>query len=220
MGAGNYGKDGHTRLSQTKTVLMALSFVSDAPNYIDLFLEEGTGAYDPEEQYHVLFWTLDELINRFGEKGVFYVNDLYADYAEFAAEQLRDYAHVRGYTEVAIKVLPGDYRVLEEKKYDSIHLKNPEISFYYYGMDGDEFLTSLEKQEETRKSLQHLANLSHEGLYLFIIDSFVPKEEKLLMDREQFYLPSEEWESVPYIYPEGMVVSSEKSRVYFIPTVR
>ena len=85
-------------------------------------------------------------------------------------------------------------------------------------MDGSEFLTSPGKLIQTRLLLQRLANLSQEGLYLFIIDSFVPEIEKQLISAGEFYQDSKEWESVPYIYPEGMVVSSDKCQVYFIPS--
>ena len=33
------------------------------------------GEYDPEEQYGILFWTLDELVSCYGEVGVFQIND-------------------------------------------------------------------------------------------------------------------------------------------------
>src|SRR5438105_4118194 len=62
LGAGNYGADGHTKASQAMTVLMKIMDVSDARNYIDDLDESGDGCYKPEDQYGVLFWTLDELV--------------------------------------------------------------------------------------------------------------------------------------------------------------
>lgn len=212
LGAGNYGEDGHTQTSQQKTVLMALSYVSEKENYID-HLEETGSDYDPEEQYAVLFWTLDELVSRYGIEGTFYVNDLYPEYAEYAAEKLEEYAQIKGYDQVIIDVLPGDYQSLGDRRFDSVHLKNPEISLFYEGMDGTTFLTSLEKLQETRELLSHLATLSDEGLYLFIIDSFIPEEEKASAN---FYFPTDRWEPVPYVYPEGVRVEPSCCNVYLI----
>ena len=212
LGAGNYVEDGHTQTSQQKTVLMALSFVSEKENYIDLLEETGT-EYDPEDQYAVLFWTLDELVKRYGEEGTFYVNDLFPDYAEYAAMQLALYAEQQGYDQINVETLPGDYQSLEGRTFDSVHLKNPEISLFYEGMDGDAFLTSPEKIHKTRGLLSQLAALASEGLYLFIIDSFIPVEEKIY---GEFYWKTEEWEAVPYVYPEGVRFDSSRCSVYLI----
>ena len=116
LGAGNYGADGHTKASQAMTVLMKMKNVSAARNYIDDLEEVGHGGYKPEEQYGVLFWTLDELISRYGDKGIFHVNDLYEEYAAFAAEKLREYALAQGYGSVVIEVVPGDYQFLDSEK--------------------------------------------------------------------------------------------------------
>lgn len=213
LGAGNYGEDGHTQTSQQKTVLMSLSYVSEKENYIDHLEKIGTGSYNPEEQYAVLFWTLDELVSRYGGEGMFYVNDLYPEYAEYAAEKLEEYAQLKGYDQVTIDVLPGDYQSLGGRTFDSVHLKNPEISLFYEGMDGTTFLTSPEKLQETRELLAHLATLSKGGLYLFIIDSFIPEEVKASAN---FYFPTDRWESVPYVYPEGIRVYSSHCNVYLI----
>lgn len=212
LGAGNYGEEGHTKISQYRTVVMALAYVSEKENYID-HLEETGSDYDPKEQYAILFWTLDELISRYGVEGTFYVNDLYSEYAAYAAHQLREYAKQKGYDQITIETLPGDYQMLGGRTFDSVHLKNPEISLFYEGMDGTTFLTSSEKLRETRELLSHLASLSNEGVYLFIIGSFIPEEEK---ESANFYLRTDEWESVPYVYPEGVRVDSSRCSVYLI----
>ena len=212
LGAGNYGEDGHTQASQKKTVLMALSYVSEKENYVD-HLEEAGETHDPKEQYALLFWTLDQLVFRYGDEGTFYVNDLYSEYALYAAEKLKEYASQKRYDQIIIKTLVGDYQVLIGQTFDSAHLKNPEISLFYEGMDGTMFLTSSEKLRKTRELLSQLANLSKEGLYLFIINSFIPKEEK---ECASFYLPTDDWESVPYVYPEGKRVDASRCGVYLI----
>jgi hypothetical protein len=95
LGAGNYGRDGHTKTSQAMTVLMKIEDVS-GENYIDHLEEVGRGDYKPEEQYGVLVWTLDELVRRYGDVGVFHVNDLYEEYAIFATQRLMEYAVSKG----------------------------------------------------------------------------------------------------------------------------
>lgn len=139
LGAGNYGLDGHTKRSQEMTVLKKLKTVSNEHNYIDDLDLEGEGDYHPEEQYGILFWTLDQLIERFGDVGVFHVNDLYEEYALFAAHKLREYAKRKGYNAVIIEAVPGDYQLLDacqilapygKTHYSTLHLKNPEVSFY------------------------------------------------------------------------------------------
>lgn len=229
LGAGNYGQDGHTQESQRKTVLMKLLQISEKENYVDKLEEFGTGDYDPFEQYGVLFWTLDQLVQRYGNEGVFHVNDLYEDYAVYAAGKLREYAQEKGYFEVKIDAVPGDYadidpdkRLMEygKKKYDSVHLKNPEVSFYYEAMDGDNFYTSEESRQKTRALLQKLANLSCRGIYLFILHhkNFLPiEEQEEFAEKNIFYKETEDWESVPYIFPEGDVIGKEWSKVFFIP---
>jgi len=228
LGVGNYGLDGHTQASQEMTVLMKLEKVSDKANYIDDLEETGTGNYDPLEQFGVLFWTLDQLIERYGPIGIFHVNDLYEEYAKYAAEKLEEYAIARGYDAITIEVIPGDYQLIDSSqtlsqygktKYSSVHLKNPEASLYHSEMDGDEFLSSDYYRKQTRSMLQNLANLSETGLYLFILyhDNFIPLEERMeFMESEIFYHPTADWEAVPYIFPEGFIVDKEIGRSFHI----
>jgi len=225
LGAGNYGPDGHTQCSQRKTVVKKLKFVSEAKNYIDELEPSGKGDYKPEEQYRVLFWTLDQLVSRQGPKGVFHVNDLYEEYALFATEKLKNYAHEKGYDSVIIEAVPGDYEKINlrkylskygRKKYDSLHLKNPEVSFFYEGMDGDKFLATEESRQSTRTTLQNLANLSKDGLFLFLLyhDNFIPPEEqKEFVEKGIFYQAVADWEAVPYIFPEGEEIPSSYGKV-------
>lgn len=102
LGAGNYGPDGHTQQSQRKTVLMRLKLLSDAKNYIDELELQGKGDYKAEDQYRILFNTLDQLVERQGSSGIFHVNDLYPEYALFATEKLKKYAEEKGYRSVII----------------------------------------------------------------------------------------------------------------------
>lgn len=228
LGAGNYGPDGHTKTSQAMTVLMKIEDVSNKKNYIDDLEEVGRGDYKSEEQYGVLFWTLDELVRRYGEVGVFHVNDLYDEYAFFATQKLMEYAISKGYDSIIIEAIPGDYQLIDSKqtlsrygkvKYSTTHLKNPEASLYHDRMDGDHLYATEKSREQTRLTLKNLANLSESGLYLFILynDYFVPLEERTeFMEQGIFYHATNTWESVPYIFPEGNVISKDVGRVFQI----
>ncbi|MBA3814174.1 MAG: hypothetical protein H0X26_06760 [Alphaproteobacteria bacterium] len=229
LGAGNYGEEGHTKKSQRKTVLKDFVYVSRTPNYIDQLPEKDPKSYDPKHQYAVLFWTLDTLVEQKGPKGIFHVNDLYEDYTQYAANHLSQYAQEKGYTDVTIEAITCDYMHLLPLKtlkkygrthYDSVHLKNPELPFYNYGMDGDNQLFNDESRKKAREKLQSLADMSKEGLYFFCLettDNFIPKEEiEEFMEKGIFYLPTTAWEPVPYCFPEGNILDKKFGRVYFI----
>lgn len=228
LGAGNYGSDGHTKASQAKTVLMQIKHISREKNYIDDLEAVGTGDYKPEDQYRLLFWTLDQLIDRYGDVGIFHVNDLCEEYAIYATQKLIEYAITKGYNSIVIEAISGDYQLIDSKKtlskyekkqYTSVHLKNPEVSFYHNRMDGDHFFSSEHARLQTRSRLQSLANLSENGLYLFILyhDSFIPIEERVeFMEKGFFYHKTLEWEAIPYIFPEGHIIGKEIGRVFYI----
>jgi hypothetical protein len=228
LGAGNYGQDGHTQTALQKTILMKFSYVSNIKNFIEDLEAKGEGDYKAEQQYGVLFTTLDELVKRRGPVGVFHVNDLYPEYVDFAVQKLKIYAQQKGYDSVIIAGIPGDYEKIDakkylskygRKKYDSIHLKNPEISFFHDQMNGDHLHTSDQVRQSTRTLLQHLANLSENGLYFFTLyeDDFFPLiEQKEFVEKGIFYHLTQEWEPFPYIFPEGDTVPAKWSKVFLI----
>lgn len=230
LGAGNYGQEGHTQTSQKKTVLKELAYVSKRPTYVDQLPVTDKTPYQPTQQFAVLFWTLDQLVAKKGPQGIFYINDLYKDYAQEAAAHLASYAKAKNYNNIIIEVAAGDYLKLNaaeilhpygKQTFDTVHLKNPEVSFYCYGMDGDRMLSSIQSRLKARKKLQSLANLSHNGLHFFPLDVkgyFIPDEEKAeFIQKEIFYLPvKEEWEPVPYVFPTGEKFEKTYGRVYFI----
>ncbi len=229
LGAGNYGAEGHTKKSIRMTVLMKLTEVSSKRNFVDELPEADFIEYNPKYQYAVLFMTLDELISREGPSGVFHVNDLFKEYADFAVSKLKEYAKVKGYNEVIIESVPGDYEKIDpattlkqfkRKKYDSVHLKNPEVSFFHYGMDGNNMITSASHRKKSRDTLQSLADLGTKGLYFFPVDYkdyFIPTAEKEeFIDEGLFYLPTNEWGPVAYYFPEGKIIPKIYGRVFFI----
>lgn len=228
LGAGNYGQEGHTKVSQQKTVLMQLE-ATDKPNYVDKLPEKDIKPYQPEQQFAVLFSTLDQLVATKGPKGVFHVNDLIDAYAISASEALKNYANQKGYHKVTIEVVPGDYEFLDPeqhlkayklKKYESVHLKNPEISLYSYKLDGDEVLFNDQSRTKARILLQKLANYSSTGLTFFPVlkPNFIPDEEiEEFASNESFYKPEHSWQPAPYVFPTGESFADKYAAVYFIP---
>lgn len=191
-------------------------------------LELGAGNYgktggkaEPDVQYRVLFWTLDELVTRFGPVGTVHINDIKPPFAEYAVECLREYALEKGYSHVSIYSLPGDYKTLDfqptlkslgKHRFTSIHLKNPEQSFYGWTRRG-----KTDHRTETRIMLQKLANLAEDGIHLFILDQphFLPEAEKTeFIDKGIFYQPSS-WDDIDYWGPGGHTISN--GRTLFIP---
>ena len=229
LGAGNYGDDGHTQKSQKMTVLRELKTVTSAPNYISALPENSTFVIDRNHQFQVLFDTLDTLVTQQGKQGIFHVNDLYSEYTQVATDALKSYAISKGYNSIFIESVPGDYRTIdsvlalasyERPFYDSVHLKNPEVSFYHYGMDGGYMLSDSESRQKARDTLQQLANLSYQGLFFFPInidDYFIPLEEYIEFISEGiFYHNTSVWTAVGYNFPEGSRFSSKLGAVYFI----
>lgn len=175
-------------------------------------LELGAGNYGYQEnggseQYHILFYTLDELVERYGPIGTFHINDINEEWCDYACEKLREYAYQKGLDRVIIGSIPGDYEFLYlPYPYDSVHLKNPEPSFF--NANGN-----------TRELLQKLADYGKTGLYFFpvYLDSFFPPFEKgAYADKGIFYLPTKEWDSLPYYGPWNDSIQKEVCRVFFI----
>ncbi|MFN4175161.1 MAG: hypothetical protein ACK4HV_08680, partial [Parachlamydiaceae bacterium] len=163
LGAGNYGLEGYSKASQ-KEVIHRIE-ATKKPTYVDRLPEKGFGNYDPYEQYAVLFWTLDQLVKRYGDKGLFHVNDIRQDYANEAAKQLKVYALKQGYVDIKINPIAMDYMHFDPnitlgKLYDTVHLKNPEISFYNEKIDGEEIYSSSKSRGAARALLKKLAALS------------------------------------------------------------
>ena len=214
LGAANYGPDGHTQDSQKKTVLAQLT-VTGERNHVDDLEQSGTGDYDPEYQFRVLFNTLDQLVENYGtDEGVFHINDLFKNYVDFAVEALEKYAKQKNYNNLTIEGVTGDYTSIDPtitlakydtELYNSAHLKNPEISFYHDHLDGYTLTSTTKSRAAARDRLQKLANLSHSGLYFFPIAyaDFVPDiEVQEYIGKNKFYDRSNVWPVMPYVFPE------------------
>ncbi len=188
LGAGNYGQNG------------------------SCYKQRGTKKFDPNVQYKVLFWTVDELIERNGPLGVIQINDINKEFMIYTVEKLQEYAENQGYDRLIIEGCSGDYFATDfpssiskydRKKYDSIHLKNPEGRIY---SGSGRLKNPGERRQVARKNLQKVANFSKEGLYFFTLysSSFFPDIEKReFVDRGIFYQETDQWEAVDYYYPNG-----------------
>jgi hypothetical protein len=230
LGGGNYGADGHTRKSQLMTVGAQLR-VTNQSNYIDDLPQEDPFCYVPGNQYRVLFDTLDELVKQHGsDDGVFHVNDLFAEYADYAVEKLKRYAVEKGYNRLVIESIHGDYTRIDPKetlkayhlqRYDTAHLKNFEVSFFMAVMDGEQFISTPESRSNGRKGLQRLANLAVHGLELIVVyhPNFIPLEEKQLMEGHIFYQPTNAT-LMPYFFPEGVKFPAIFTRAFHIQSLR
>jgi len=210
LGAANYGQRKHNR----EWSLKKSSHLTDMDFYIAQL------DYDNWGQYGVLYWTLDELVERYGEKGVFHVNDCREQLSNYTARMLKKYAAKKGYSEVIIEPITADFFQIDpvqtlikfgRERYDSVHLKNPEPSLYRK--------TAPAERAKTRRLFQKLADLSYDGFFLFYyrFDSYTPKAEiEEYINKGIFYQETDEWEPVPYVSTNGHVTSQSLGKVVFI----
>ncbi|MEN9343764.1 MAG: hypothetical protein RLZZ453_551 [Chlamydiota bacterium] len=224
LGAGNYGTDGYTQASLQKTVGQVIPNFCTSSEYLSQ-QKTSTGNYN-REQYSLLFITLEMLVERYGQEGIFHVNDICPEYAAFATEKLQEHAMSKRYSCIIIESIPGDYKLLDPTvtlakynmtRYSTVHLKNPEVSFYHDKMDGNSYLSSDASCANARSLLQRLANLSHSGLYFFVpyTKEIFPEQERQKVQKKEFYHLTAEWPPLCYIFPEGTRLPS-KGRVLFI----
>jgi len=228
LGAGNYGQSGRARGNTAGKNGVEACYVLGEEQF---FYNDQERCHDPEKQYYVLFWTLDQMVDRYGQKGVFHVNDLYQDYALYTCYRLKEYAEKQGYDEVIIEAVVSDFSSVDLSKtlakyelelYDHVHFKNPEPSLYF-SSSRKRGQPTEEERAETRALLQSMANLSEEGLYFFTLynDRFIPKAEREdLMELGIFYQETFLWQRLPYFHPSGGEVQAELNRVFFIETTQ
>jgi hypothetical protein len=169
LGAGNYGGTG---------------VIDETETYIPNLRKRHP------DQYLLLFNELDALIHEHGPEIIFYVNDIFEDYAIYAAVKLRDYAVSKGYEQVKIRVLPGDFRAIKLPLVNSAHLRNPEPIL----------LINLPFQET-----QALADISENGLdlttYWDILNPF--SEWSLRRSGIGLTIKVIDENAASYIYPDG-----------------
>ena len=235
LGAGNYGQEGHTRKALFTTygankveIAHPETFFSDIPENAS----QASFPLSTKKQYRVLFLTLDELVKRYpSEQIVFHVNDLVAEWAEYASAKLREYADAKGYDTV-VEAVPGNYFELNtEIDYDSVHLKNIEHMYsetieniICEGTANDRLVVTPASRLRMREGLQKLANLSKRGLHFFILDrdDYFPHAERTDYSmRGKFYQNTTEWKGYGYDLPDGLWSAPEQmSHVFFIAAKR
>jgi len=235
LGAGNYGQEGHTRKALFTTYGANKVEIANPEGFFNDIPENASQAPFPlrtEKQYRVLFITLDGLVKRNpGEQIVFHVNDLVADWAEYASTKLREYANKKGYN-VLVEAVPGNYFELNTQiAYDSVHLKNIEHmwsetieNLICKGIANDRLIVTPSSRKRMRDGLQKLANLSKHGLHFFILDrdDYFPNGERIEYSmRGKFYQNTTEWKGYGYDLPDGLWSAPEHmSHVFFIAAKR
>jgi len=222
LGAGNYGQNGRS-LRGGKEQPVEACYVRSEEHF---FWNQNEKTFAPEKQYFVLFETLDQLITRFGPEGIFHVNDYVEDFTLYTAFRLKEYAVQKGYSQVTIEAVIGDFGLVDpirflakygKKRYDSVHLKSPEPGLYF-PKSGRGMQPSEEDRQNTRDLLQKMANYGTEGLYFFTLynDRFIPPaEQKEYFEQGIFYRDTAVWEPVPYYHPNGRVMTA-RTEVFFI----
>lgn len=107
----------------------------------------------PELQLGSLVHTLDELVQEFGPRGAFFINDLRKDDTRYAANFLARYAASQGLRDIEVIPKHGSYFKIRPPKVKTMHLKHPDPSMH---------------KPKNIKHLQRLATYSETGLELTI----------------------------------------------------
>ena len=155
-----------------------------------------------QNQFELLFRTIENLIQKKGKKGAFYVNDLHETDVVYTIAHLDKYmTKYHPDSEIEFKPLIGDFFKIDLPKVDSIHLKNPE--FYFF--------TDLDK-EENKNRLIYFADCSKENLTL---TTYYTKE--LLVRIENlgigYKILNDNYSS--YIHADGLVIKNMGSVIEF-----
>lgn len=177
-------------------------------------LELGAANYEMAYGHHpkrflVLELTAVDLIKTYGSEGVIYLNDFHEDSLEMAAEHLRSWLIQKGYQNIKVKTLPGDYHFIDIPYVKSAHLSNP---------DARQFPTCEhpEVNQLITDRLELIANRSESGLRI-TTDLTAGKEDcvadlkKNLSQRAEINLISES--GYPYYFPDGKSLDEKKMGV-------
>lgn len=179
LGSGNYGKNVHADSTHT-----AIGQISD-------------------KQFNLLFITVDELIEKKGNKGMIYINDLEEGIVRYTIKKLQNYIK-NSYpdSEITLKPLVGDFFKIEMPIVNTIHLKNPEKWFF----------KDLIKNKDR---LKYFADHSKEGL---ILATYFEKEFMQLMTKLEFGIRSKVLNNnyYPYIHADGAQLNEGNVVQYLI----
>lgn len=156
--------------------------------------EKGLQGPIHEDQYKVLYETVESFVSSRGSKGTVYLNDLDAPNVHFAATKLRAYLEARGLKRVQVVELPGDFTKIDLPKVQTAHLKNPEKGLFYV--------------DNISRSLQRIADVSESGL---MIQTYFESQMLEQLNPKEVRLSQRLGDGDAYLFPSGKVVV-EKNR--------
>lgn len=93
-------------------------------------LELGAANYGADAGNHILRYdflkrTIQDVINRDGPRGVIYLNDIVEDGLELAQNTLVEWLRQKGYSNIRVTSILGDYNEIDIPYVHSAHLGNP-----------------------------------------------------------------------------------------------
>lgn len=226
LGAGNYG------LRPMDKVFRKIE-VSPIPESIKIPQNLDKGIYNnPKIQYYPMLRTLHILVARHGADGIIYLNDFIGEDLLFAKNCLDEYirewneTHPDKQINVEVRMLLGDYYELckiklpcEHQIFDSIHIKNPEVTFFSANLTKDSSdRDSLKKQQRSNNMMRQWANRSRSGLYLFVLnmDGFMPLTALKYGLDKGVYTVSRDWPKIPYMFPQGLKYDTNRCLVLHV----
>lgn len=153
-------------------------------------------------QFDLLFATIDQLIKTKGNQGIFYINDRHDIAVNFTVEHLTTYlTENHPNNKIRLIALPGDFFSIELPMVDSIHLKNPE-TWFFRALDNEIYQTRM----------QYFAEHAKEGLTLvtYFKHYFLPRVERLGIG---FKVVNDNY--CAYVHADGMAITKYGNNVEF-----
>lgn len=152
-------------------------------------------------QHELLFYTLNNLIKNRGDEGTFIINDLKELDVVFTGIQLRNYID-KNYPKSKIKIeyLIGDYFNVKLPPATSIHLKNPDYSFF----------EAIQKNQ--KKFLARCADHTPEGL-MFVTYYKIPLLQQIKKSKIGYKVIHQNFH--PYKHADGKIINHYGNVVAF-----
>lgn len=162
-----------TLIKRLSILFLAAVVLAGIPAFAEIrHLELGAANYDADaslsesaraRRFSVLVTVVDELIAKYGNTGVIYLNDLAVSGLELAAGHLRSFLRAKGLHGIRVETLPGDYNSIPLPEVNTMNMTNPMI-----GQLPSETtcLKDCVPDREMAKSLARLAARSRTGLQI------------------------------------------------------
>lgn len=144
--------------------------------------------------YSVLFRTVDRLIAEKGPEGSIVLNDISNEGLIAAKSQIELYLRQRGFNQVSVKILPGDFMnpsFTLPTGTSSVHLKNPFESFFH---DGRALNAMLNLASQSAEGLEF--STYFEAVFRSLLRTYPSQSGRLTID----HLPKD---GIPYIGSDG-----------------